>query len=201
MSVLGRVSCFLHFAVVEFLDEFLQVTIELVHAVGRYEDLEAGVAAGEGLGNLEKAATRVLLQIDVILLVVLEEHLGAEFALDELARVDRAELAVVFDHGDKVLAKLGRRGQRHQDLILAAIGADLGDLDEAPAGVFFHIQVEPFVLEDKRSGGEITATAGSVNILGTGFGPRHVVKSASLPLALVPAVPVIEVFGAGVVKA
>ena len=39
------------------------------------------------------------------------------------------------DHGDQVLAELRRGGERHEDLVLPAVGRDLGDLDEPAAKV------------------------------------------------------------------
>lgn len=59
-------------AVVVLLDQFPELTVELVHALGGDENLEAGVAAGERLGHLEKSAPRIFLQVDVVLLIFCE---------------------------------------------------------------------------------------------------------------------------------
>ena len=44
---------------------------------------------------------------------------------------------------DQVLPELSGGGQTHHDLVLPAIGADFGDLDEPAAVVLLHVQVEP----------------------------------------------------------
>jgi len=40
----------------------LNLRVEFLHAVGRNKDLEPGVSASESLGNLQKAASRILLK-------------------------------------------------------------------------------------------------------------------------------------------
>ena len=62
VPVLGCGCGLLDLSVVVLLDELLEVQVELLHSVGRDEDLEAGVAASERLGHLQEAAAGVLLK-------------------------------------------------------------------------------------------------------------------------------------------
>ncbi len=47
---------------------------------------------------------------------------------------------------DQVLPELRCRGETHHDLILPAVGTDLGNLDEPATIVLLHVQVETFRL-------------------------------------------------------
>lgn len=116
VPVVGGGSGLVDLAVVVLVDELLQVEVELFHAVGRDEDLEPGIAAGERLRDLEEASPGVLLEIDVVLFVLFEHDLRPQLPLLEATGINRTEVLVELNHGDQVLAKLCRSRQSHQDL-------------------------------------------------------------------------------------
>ena len=94
------------------------------------------------------------------------------------------------DHGDQMLAELCRGGERHEDLVLPAVGRDLGDLDEPAARVLLHVEVEPLALQDEGARGQVAGAASSpapvataAPVLGTGLRPRHVDAQSPLPSA------------------
>lgn len=178
VAVLGDVGGLLDLAVVVLLDELLEVVIEVVHALGGDEDLEPRIAAGEGLGNLQEATTGIFLQINVVLLVFLKHDLGLELALGEVVGVDGPHLGVRLDKVLEVSAELSGSGKCHQDLVLATVRADLGDLDEPSPRVLLDVQVEPLGLEDERAGGQVAravaaAAALVASVVGAGLGSRH----------------------------
>ena len=61
VAIVRSVGSLVDFAVVVFLDQLLQMMIELFHSVGRDENLEAGISAGESLRDFQKSATRIFL--------------------------------------------------------------------------------------------------------------------------------------------
>ena len=80
-----------------------------------------------------------------------------------------------------MLAELRRGGERHEDLVLPAVGRDLGDLDEPAARVLLDVEVEPLALQHEGARGQVAGPAPAAApvapapVLGTGLRPRHVV--------------------------
>ena len=79
-----------------------------------------------------------------------------------------------------MLAELRRGGERHEDLVLPAVGRDLGDLDEPAARVLLDVEVEPLALQHEGARGQVAGPASAAPVapapvLGTGLRPRHVV--------------------------
>jgi len=153
--VLWSIHCLFRIAVVVLVNEFAQVVLELGHAVGWDENLKPGVSSGEGFRDLEEPSPRVLLEIHVILFIVLVHHLGLELPLLQMVRVKFAHLLVEVDKVQQVLVEDGRRRERHENLVLSAVGANLGNFDEATALVFLHVQVEPFAFQHQVPGRKV----------------------------------------------
>lgn len=194
VTVVGLVGSLLDLAIIVLFNELFQVLVELFHAVGRNKDLEPRVSSRKGLRDLQEATASIFLQINVILLVLLEHDLGLELALVQVVGVDGPHLQVSLDDVDQVLTKLGGRRQGHQDLVLAAIGADLGDLDEPTPSVLLDVQIEsekivkrligleseiisPFGFQHNGPAGQVSGATGSSSStpdpFGTGFRSGH----------------------------
>ena len=96
----------------------------------------------------------------MVLLIFLDDDFASQLPLGQVVGVDSLEAVIKSNHGLEMLAKLSSCWDGHQDLVLSSIWADLGHLDEPSSCVLFHIQVEPFRLQDQGSGGQVaTATS------------------------------------------
>jgi len=175
---LRRLRGLFDFAVVVLVDQFPQLNIELLHAVGRDEDLEPVVSSGECLRDLEEPSPSVLLQVDVVLLVVFEHDLRPKLALGQALRVNAFQLTIELDHAHQVVSECCGRWQCHQDLVFSSVRRNLSHLDEATAGVLLHVQIEPFVFQDKGPGRQVSPVSGSTaaaTTASTGSAPLVVV--------------------------
>lgn len=74
----------------ELVEEVGERVPELDHALRGYGDLGAGAAARYRLRHAQKAAARILLQVQVVAAVVLDHHLAAQFpVLRHVLRIRR----------------------------------------------------------------------------------------------------------------
>ena len=95
----------------------------------------------------------------MVLLILLDDDFTSKLPLGQVVGVNSFEAVIKSNHGLEVLAKLSSCWYGHQDLVLSSIWADLGHLDEPSSCILFHIQVEPFGLQDQGSRGQVaTAT-------------------------------------------
>jgi len=146
--VLGALDCLLCVTIVILLNQLANVLLELSHALGRDEHLEPVVAAGESLGHLEESSTSILLQIHVVFFIVFVHHLGLEFSLLQVVRINLAETLIEVNELQKVLTEQSSSGKGHQNLILSSICRNLCHLDEPSSLILLDVQVEPFALQD-----------------------------------------------------
>ena len=80
-----------------------------------------------------------------------------------MVRVKFPHLLVEVDEVQQVLVEHGRRRERHENLVLSTVGANLGDFDEAAALVFLHVQVEPFALQHQVPGRKVPLQQRSIH--------------------------------------
>merc|ERR1719270_3036062 len=145
-------------SIVIFLDKFIQILLDFSHSICRNKYLvsrRSSRTSVEGLGNLQKPASCILLEIHVILFVPLIHHLGLQFSLFQVVRVKLMKTIIEINHLDKILTKHVGSSKCHQNLILSSIRGHLGNLEESSSLILVDIQIESLGVQEDGSRGKV----------------------------------------------
>lgn len=81
VPALGQVGFVRVLVGAKLVQQIGECVAELDHPLGGYGDLGARPATGDGLGDAQKAAPRVLLQVQVVAAVLFEHHLALQLTI------------------------------------------------------------------------------------------------------------------------